>query len=1049
MAYQPKSYRKFLAATASAAVVATAVVPAGASAASATVVSSVTAKDGSVTVKLNKKVSKVKTTDFKVTRKIGSGAAKTVKASKVTLGKDKKTVTVTLPKVAVTKKTQSVVVSVSYKGTKAKAAKAFKVAGKTTPPSLKVTGITNNDVTNKTKQTIKVTAGKDATKVVVTLNGKAVKGSKGSYALTYKANAANTVVVTAADKLGNTAKKTYKVTVDTKAPTLSINDIKDVVNEAEQTLKVTAEKGATVTVTLNGAKVTGTGSDYKLTLKENENTIVVTAKDKAGNQAKITKVVKYDATPAIKSVTASSSKTLKVEFNKAVDDTKAKFEVKKAGISVNVSKVTFADDKKSATLELSAKLTKGEYTVNVSGLTENVLTSTIAVEDEKVSKIEILSKVAVVDNSAEPKSATVGYRVVNQYGEDISNRVNLTTNDNTNISASGGKVSINVEGKKVGDKVAVTLIDIESTKTVTEVVELSAAASVNDVKVTGLYNKDGKTLTEDTNLSNDAFYLLVDAKDQYGNTITDAAKVKSGLILSETNPTVISTGTVNNVPNVEKITVDGQTKTAIKLTQYEVNGVKQGLKAGETTINFIAKSNGNHDSYTVKVAEATRADSVSLTQPELVVAKEDAFIPAVVTDKAGKNITDVKLLNDSVKGVKVSIGSQSGTFVTKDGALFLKVPSAALQSEGYVTVFAQSSTYKPTTLILNVRKAAEPAVIRGLNSDFSKTLLINKSTQIGHGDLVVEDQYGRVMSADKLKAALSGDTKVVVKKADADSTVFTVVGDNITGTNKSTVEAGKDKGSSKLLFILSKDGKEISSSTAEASIRVTDGKEYTSYTADELGLVYDVKGAGKTVASDDYDSELEVYGVLNDGSKVKLEAGTDFSITSTNAKVEKALEDGVITSSELGLSYDTNKSEVEASVTVTINSTGKQFTQKVTFSKAAPSVKSVKVYNGKDAVTSVSLKEGTTEFTVADLFKEEYAVKVTDQYGAVATANGTFADGTAISQAKLTIVPVSGSLTITGNGTTGAKVANLKAGNSFDATVVVGGVSTVVRVTVK
>jgi trimeric autotransporter adhesin len=91
---------------------------------------------------------------------------------------------------------------------------------------------------------------------------------------------------------------------------------------------------------------------------------------------------------------AINAKTIKVTFNRPVEDAKAKFEVKKGSVTVNVAKVTFSSDKKSVELELASKLFEGEYTVNVTGLADQTLTGSVAVENEKVAKIELLGDVA-------------------------------------------------------------------------------------------------------------------------------------------------------------------------------------------------------------------------------------------------------------------------------------------------------------------------------------------------------------------------------------------------------------------------------------------------------------------------------------------------------------------------------------------------------------------------------------------------------------------------------------------------------------------------------
>lgn len=731
--------------------------------------------------------------------------------------------------------------------------------------------------------------------------------------------------------------------------------------------------------------------------------------------------------------------------------------MKKAGITANISKVTFADDKKSAILELSTKLTKGEYTVNVTGLADQALSNSVTVDDEHVAKIEILSDTAVVDDNAHPTKATVAYKVENQYGEDITKTTSLQTNDNSNISLANGVATITLgENAKVGDKVPLTLIDVDTATSASKVLTLSSAATVSDVAISGIYNKDGKTLNEDSDLSKDDFYLLVDVKDQYGNTITDPTKAAEGLIKSQSNPTVVGTaGTGNNV-SFTSLTINGETKLGLKLTDP--------AKAGDNKVTLISTTSGKTATYDISVSETTRTDAVTLSQPSLAVAKEDVLVPVSVFDKQGKAVTDTKILNDSTKGVAISLNGSPlpKPFVTQDNAVYVKIPKDILKTDGIYSLVAQSSTFKVSTLTLNVKKAAVPTVIRGVNSDFSTTLL--KTTKnISVDDLVVEDQYGRVMSADDVKAYLnSNGAKIVVKDTDStSSSAIEVTSSDITATTSAVIN-GVNKGNEKLQFVLNDGTNDIPSSTADVTFRVTDGTEYASYTVEDIGTVYHEAGAEAPDAAA-YDKEIKVYGVLPDGSKVQLDPTKDFTVTSSNVDVEKDAADGIIDADDtLNLTYAKDANEVVVPVTITINANGQEIKKDVTFSKVAPKVQSVAVVKGNTTksspVSTVSI-DNKNDFSVASLttgLDSSYNIVVTDQYGVktLATTTGvvTFPDNTSVGQPNVTIIPVKGTLDITNNGTKSATVksGSLTSGTEFDVKLTyAGGATTTVHVVVQ
>ncbi|CAM5182710.1 SLH domain-containing protein OS=Lysinibacillus sphaericus OX=1421 GN=LS41612_19790 PE=4 SV=1 [Lysinibacillus sphaericus] len=127
-------------------------------------------------------------------------------------------------------------------------------------------------------------------------------------------------------------------------------------------------------------------------------------------------VVTYEvAEVKLESVKAVNAKTIEVKFNKAVEDTsKATIELLRGTFKQNVT-LTWAADKKSVQLVGATNFQAADYTVNISGLTEKVLTSDVKIEAQKVTSIEILDEVAVVDTAIQSNgtfaagtTATVG-----------------------------------------------------------------------------------------------------------------------------------------------------------------------------------------------------------------------------------------------------------------------------------------------------------------------------------------------------------------------------------------------------------------------------------------------------------------------------------------------------------------------------------------------------------------------------------------------------------------------------------------------------------------
>ncbi|MFJ7858024.1 hypothetical protein ACIQZM_09040 [Peribacillus sp. NPDC097206] len=828
-------------------------------------------------------------------------------------------------------------------------------------------------------------------------------------------------------------------------------------DEETKTITVKATKGSEIKVTLNGTAVAANeNGSYTLKLQDGSNKVAVES-TVYGVKTELNKEITSNQTPVVKSVSAINSKSLKVEFSKAVDDTKAVFEVKKDGFKVNSSTITFSADKKSATVELTSKITKGEYAVSVTGLTKEAITGSVTTQDETVSNVEILSEIAPLSSDA--KSATVGYKVLNQYGEDITKLTSLEKSaGGATAEVDGlGKITLKPVGTtfKEGDKVVVTLIHPSTAKSVTKTITISAQTKVSDVTFGNLYNKDGKTINEDTDLSKDLFYLPVTVKDQYENAVTDVKRLNgltSEVLLNNANPTVVDFGAfeVIKINNVDTVVLP-------------VKGVKENkATVGETFVTVIAKSNGKPAQTSVKVTEAVRSDAVNLQAPTaLVVENEDILFPLSITDKEGKAITDVKVANDGVKGVKVTSGN--GTIVTVDGALFVKVPKTSVKENAPITVVVQSSTNKVATQTVIPKAIVAPKVITGTTLT-TQSVRPGKSLSVTYDKLKIEDQYGRLMSKEAVADALKAGYSI---KADAgenknltlDGTSIAKTADEIKVVAKSGVTT---KVSENITFTLvaPKDG-ELKTSAFDTKFNLVPNTEFVSYEVADLGTVYLANGE---VASG-YEKDIVVKAITKDGQKVTLDKGVDYTVKSTTLK---NLDDSKIDTKDAeGVTYAPNTTTASAKVTVTINESGQEFVKDVNFSNVAPQATKVELVEealGQEYIDGEDVKVVTDKafdkeaaFNLNELEKLADIV-VTDQYGVSVlldeeTEVATFVKGAksiATSAATLTLTKVSGDVTFASNGTTTASVNEVTAGATFNARVNVSGVAaTPAKITAK
>ncbi|PAE25776.1 Ig-like domain-containing protein [Bacillus sp. 7894-2] len=261
-------------------------------------------------------VDPVRDYDKKVTGKAEAGSKVTVKKGSTVLGtasaaSDGK-FTVSLK--AAEKAGTNLTVTATDKAGNVSKATQVKVVDKTAPSAPKVDAVKDYDkkVTGKAEAGSKVTVKKGSSTL-----GAATADKYGKFSVSIKsAQKAGTVLsLTAADKAGNVS-KTAKVTVVDKTPPAApaVSAVKDsdkkVTGKAEAGSKVTVKKGSTTLGTATAAK----DGKFTVTMKSAQKAgtvLSITAKDKAGNTSKTTKVTIKDKTapktPSVNKVTASST----------------------------------------------------------------------------------------------------------------------------------------------------------------------------------------------------------------------------------------------------------------------------------------------------------------------------------------------------------------------------------------------------------------------------------------------------------------------------------------------------------------------------------------------------------------------------------------------------------------------------------------------------------------------------------------------------------------------------------------------------------------------
>jgi lactocepin len=175
----------------------------------------------------------------------------------------------------------------------------------TTPPSVDLPGVdlNNETLTGNSSFGFKVIATDDSgsiARILITDNGTIMKDM---YGYTDNFNiplfeGSNTITVKVFDRAGNIAEKEFTVVSDTRVPIIKLGELPKTVTSAKLNLSGTVfdmTSGVSL-LTVNGKQVDLASNgkfSAEITLKAGDNTIEITARDKAGNTRTETYEVKY------------------------------------------------------------------------------------------------------------------------------------------------------------------------------------------------------------------------------------------------------------------------------------------------------------------------------------------------------------------------------------------------------------------------------------------------------------------------------------------------------------------------------------------------------------------------------------------------------------------------------------------------------------------------------------------------------------------------------------------------------------------------------------
>ena len=661
--------------------------------------------------------------------------------------------------------------------------------------------------------------------------------------------------------------------------------------------------------------------------------------------------------------TQTGAKTFTVKFNNPVDPAKLAVVVKKGAITLNTATVTPAADNKSVTVTMATTITSDNYSIAVSGAAADTLSATVSAAQQQISKIEFTSNNAVLDRT-NAKIVTTGYKVSNQFGEDVTSTADIQfTSGLGTATGSDGVVTVTGTADFTKDEtLAISAINVETNTFASGTFTVSDIAQVANVSISSLYNADNKTLDINSNYSD--YWLVVDAKDQYGNAVP-ATSVGNDVIVSVSNTAVV------NVSSFSKESINNTDETVLKLVAPTTP------IAGTAKITIISKTTGKIATYDVVVKDQVKADSISFSAPDFAVAGEKVTVPFTAIDQFGNEITNANSaltsLTPSFSDTNVT-GAFSQDYV--NGTPTLTVDASKLTDAKSVVMSVVTPSGKLAQLTLNFVAPAKATVISG-TTDVSNTLLLGNTVSLNAADnLVIKDQYGRTMDLNTAKNS--------VVLTSSDETKVSVTGGvyAINATNSSISINAANKGASTItLKLQDASGNDIAGSEYQTTFRVVGKSDITSYDVPNIANVY---YGGAT-----YAQELKVNGILADGSKVAIPYMTNgvknFNVVFSATGVTFGSDAKFAADNTVTFATDSDTKDVSAVVTV-VGATGTQvFTKTVTVTKVAPAAATLTIATSgtntveSDTLVSANLADANTQAGLEAVVNS--ILTVDDQYG--------------------------------------------------------------------
>jgi trimeric autotransporter adhesin len=487
---------------------------------------------------------------------------------------------------------------------------------------------------------------------------------------------------------------------------------------------------------------------------------------------------------------ATGAKTIKVTLNGAIADTsKLTVSVNRGGAAI-ASTVKWNESKNEATVTLEGKMTEGTYTAKIEAVKDGGLTVEkgavdVAVQNEKVTKIEFLNASETVSQSNKVK---ISFKATNQYNEvtDMAaSRFNIVTSPNLSTVVAGDSQSITVNvyaavtaspALLVRDQMfAVTIVSPDNTAQASKTFKVGDKQSIAKVELGDMKFNNGKTQLE----AGDTATIEYKAFDQYGFEVTDLAALLEGTSTYNTgagtivNTTVTRAGLQANGGFDFVEDENGDNKPELKVVAAEASTTAL-FNDQEVALSIVAHGSGQTASKNVKVVAPKVPHEIAFGafNKTLAWGDDDQFVPVIVKDKFGnvlstddvvKYAADINVYGYGTAGVTVGQIETTGADRGKVRVSGLKPSDASGRKSGNLTINAMvTKTGKSATYSTSVLEYRYPNSVY-VSSAAKDKILPNAESAF---KLKFKDQYGEDLDKNftnyKLELSLQRTSGTVV-----------------------------------------------------------------------------------------------------------------------------------------------------------------------------------------------------------------------------------------------------------------------------------------------